>query len=338
MTENNLQGLVVVDEEFSDYQYGWNPYERPIGQLLNYGVLCVDKPAGPTSHEVVAWVRRILNIKKAGHSGTLDPMVTGLLPIGIGESTKALSTLLVGKKEYYAIARLHGPVETEKLTQVFNEFTGEIYQRPPQRSAVKRVTRTRTIYALEIMENDGTFLLLRVLCEAGTYVRKLIYDIGEVIGPGATMIELRRSQVSHLNEKNGLLRLHDLVNSVHFWKDKNDERKIRLAVKPVEYAVSHMKAVVIRDSAVDAICNGAKLAIPGVLKLSKDIVKEDTVCMYTLKGELIAIGTAEMSTVEIVEAEKGIAFLTDRVIMQLGTYPRMWKKKDKAETSVAGKH
>jgi len=322
-----LQGLITIDEDLTNESYGHYPYKRPIEALLDYGIILLDKPSGPTSHEVVSWVRKMLEVDKAGHSGTLDPPVTGLLPVGLGEGTKALSLLLLGPKEYYAVARIHDPVSETKLKKVLSEFTGEIYQRPPQRSSVKRTIRTREIYNLELVEQIGKLILLRVLCQAGTYVRKLIYDMGEVLGPGATMIELRRTRVSDLSELDGLVRLHDLLEAVYEWKEEGREDKIRQLIKPIEFATSSLKAVVIRDSAVDAICHGAKLAVPGILQLSPDIVKGEIVCIYTLKKELVAIGEALMSTKEIEDASKGIAFSTKRVIMKAGTYPKLWHSK-----------
>lgn len=330
--ENRIfDNLVVIAEEIKDESLGSYPYQRSIAQLLDYGIIPIDKPAGPTSHEVVAWVRKILNIKKAGHSGTLDPPVTGLLPLGIGEGTKVLSTLLLGPKEYYAVARLHDNVDNSQLMNVLDEFTAEIYQKPPQRSSVRRETRIRKIHELELLERQGNLLLLRVLCQAGTYVRKLIYDIGEVLGPGATMVELRRTRVCHIAEDDGLVRLHDLAYAVRQFKDTGVEDNLRRLIKPVEYATTWMKGVIIRDSAVDAICHGAQLAIPGVLRIASDIAKNDKVAIYAPKGELVAIGEAQISTQEISNAERGIAFITKRVILRAGTYPRLWKKKTEAE-------
>jgi tRNA pseudouridine synthase B (EC 4.2.1.70) len=326
-----LSGLISIDDDVTDERYGYHPFSRPIDVLLDYGIVCIDKPAGPTSHEIVAWVKRILNISRAGHSGTLDPLVTGLLPIGLGEATKALITLLMGPKEYYAIARLHTDTSISKIESVIKEFIGDIYQKPPQRSSVKRETRVRRIYELELLESHGRLLLLRVLCQAGTYVRKLIYDIGEVLGTGASMVELRRTRVSTLSESD-MVRLHDLYDAYIQWKEENREDKIRSLIKPIEYALKHIKAVVVRDSAVDALCHGAQLAVPGIVRLSKDIAKGDLVGVYTLKGELIALAEAVMSSKEIVESDKGIAFSLKRVIMKANTYPKMWKRKESYES------
>ncbi|MEM3001363.1 MAG: RNA-guided pseudouridylation complex pseudouridine synthase subunit Cbf5 [Candidatus Nitrosocaldus sp.] len=319
-----LGNLLSIDDDVTDEHYGYHPFSRPIDVLLDYGLIALDKPAGPTSHEVVAWVKRILAVEGAGHSGTLDPPTTGLLPIGLGEATKALTVLLLGPKEYYAIARLHASMPSRTIHDVISQFRGDIYQRPPQRSSVKREVRVRRIYELEVLEEHGRLLLLRVLCQAGTYVRKLIYDIGEVLGSGASMVELRRTRVSMLDEDD-MVRLHDLYEAYMLWKEKGEEGKLRSMIKPIEYALRHVKAVVIRDSAVDSICHGAQLAVPGVLRLSKDIRKGDLVGIYTLKGELVALAEAMMSTDEIAEADKGIAFTLKRVIMKPNTYPKAWK-------------
>ncbi len=193
MTLKQLQNLVTIDQDLTNDEYGTYYDKRTVKQLLNYGLIILNKPPGPTSHETVAWTKRILKIPKAGHSGTLDPQVSGVLPLGLGEGTKALEVLLYGPKEYHALGRLHSMPSKEKLDEVLNQFTGEIYQKPPQRSSVLRRTRIRNIYELELLEQKDRLFLIRVLCEAGTYIRKLIYDIGEILGPGATMIELRRT-------------------------------------------------------------------------------------------------------------------------------------------------
>jgi len=324
--------LIEIAQEETDAKYGCAPENRNIKQILDYGLIPLDKTEGPTSHEVVAWVRRVLKVKKAGHSGTLDPPATGLLPIGLGEATKALSVLLLGPKEYVAVARLHDPVDDASLKRVIKEFTGEIFQRPPQRSSVKRVTRTRTIYELEVLEQQGRLLILRVNCESGTYVRKLVYDIGEVFGCGATMVELRRTKVSNLSEKEGFVRLHELADACYDY-EKGDDSKLKKMILPIEYGMKTIPSIVIRDSAVGAICNGAKLAIPGILKISGNIAKGDVIGIYTLKGEIVALAQASMNSAEIKSQQKGIAAEPNRVIMKQGTYPKMWKSKPKEEVS-----
>jgi H/ACA ribonucleoprotein complex subunit 4 len=330
-----LENLVRVDDDVTNDNYGHYPDKRPIESLLYYGLVLVDKPAGPTSHEVVAWVKRILEIEKAGHSGTLDPGATGLLPMGLGEGTKALSVLLLGPKEYYALARLHAHVSQEKLRKTMQEFTGEIFQRPPQRSSVKRVTRMRTVYEFDYLDEYDRLVLMRILCQAGTYIRKIIYDIGEVLSPGATMVELRRTRVSNLSEQgDGLVRLHDLADAYHRFKEGKDETKIRRLVKPIERCLEGIRAVTIRDTAVDALCHGAPLAVPGVIAVPADIRVGELVGVYSLKGEVVGLAQAAMTKDEIEQSARGVAFVMKRLIMKPGTYPKAWRTKGEQATNV----
>jgi len=330
-----LEKLVKVDDDVTNDNYGHYPDKRPIESLLQYGLVLVDKPAGPTSHEVVAWVKRVLEIEKAGHSGTLDPGATGLLPIGLGEGTKALSVLLLGPKEYYALARLHSHVSDDRLRRVMQEFTGELYQRPPQRSSVRRVTRVRTVYEFDHKESYDRLVLMRILCQAGTYIRKIIYDIGEVLSPGATMIELRRTRVSNLLEReSGLVRLHDLADAFQRYKESKDDEKLRRLVVPIERCLEGIRAVTVRDTAVDALCHGAPLAVPGVVALPEDMRVGELVGVYTLKGEIVGLGQAAMTKQEIEKNARGIAFAMKRIIMKPNTYPKAWRSKGEQAVNV----
>jgi len=328
LTLKQLENLTVIDQDITNKDYGTYYDKRSFEQLLQYGLILLDKPPGPTSHETVAWLKRILKIPKAGHSGTLDPQVSGVLPMGLGDGTKALEVLLYGPKEYHAIGRLHSLPSPEKLKKVLEEFTGELYQKPPQRSAVLRQTRTRTIYELELLEQKERLMVLRVLCEAGTYIRKLIYDIGEILGPGATMIELRRTRVHQFNENSKLVTLHELANAYSLWTEKKDDSKLKELIRPIEHVFSEIKSVVIRDSAVDALCHGAQLAIPGILEVSTDLKKEDLVAIYTQKGEIVALAKTLLSLEDIKEKTKGYAFETKRIIMSPNTYPKRWRTKE----------
>jgi H/ACA ribonucleoprotein complex subunit 4 len=325
MVLKQLQNLRVIDQDVTNDSYGTYCEKRTVEQLLNYGFILLDKPNGPTSHETVAWIKKILNIPKAGHSGTLDPMVSGVLPIGLGEATKALIVLLLGPKEYHALGRLHTLPSNEKLEAVLKQFTGKIYQKPPQRSSVSRQTRIRSVYEIEVVEQKERLILMRILCEAGTYIRKIFYDIGEVLGQGATMIELRRTRVSQFSEESNLVKMHDLVDAYAMWKEKGDDSKLLRILMPIEYALSEIKSVVIRDSAVDALCHGAQLAIPGILEISHGLAKGDLVGIYTQKGEIVALAEAILSESEIVENTKGFAFQLKRIIMAPNTYQKNWR-------------
>jgi H/ACA ribonucleoprotein complex subunit 4 len=320
-----LDNLLTISESETDDKYGFYPFERPMNTLFDYGLVLIDKPPGPTSHEIASWVKRILNIQKSGHSGTLDPGATGLLPMGLGEGTKALSILLLGPKEYFSLARVHSNFKREIVEKILLEFHGDIFQRPPQRSSVKRMTRIRRIHELEYVEDHDRLILLRILCQAGTYIRKLIYDIGEVLGSGATMVELRRTRVSNFIERDGLVKLHDLYNAYYMYKEKKDEEKIRTLIRPVEICLSDIPSVIIRDTAVDALCHGAPLAIPGITQISSNIQKSDLVGIYTLKGEIVGLAHSLMTSDDIISQKSGISFNMKRLIMKPNTYPKGWK-------------
>jgi H/ACA ribonucleoprotein complex subunit 4 len=326
MSFSNFDQLINLSDEVASPDFGYYPEKRPLNLLLNYGIVLLDKPAGPTSHEVVAWIKRILNLPKAGHSGTLDPGATGLLPIGLGDATKALGVLLLGPKEYFAVARLHTKEDESVVRNVLTNFLGEIYQRPPQRSSVRRATRIRSIYELDLMEHENNLLLLRILCQAGTYVRKLIYDIGEVLNCGATMLELRRTRVSDFAEINQpFSRLHDIVEAFQIYRETGEENLLRAVVKPVEECLKSVSSVIIKDSAVDALCHGAQLAVPGIVAFDRNLEIGQLVGIYTLKRELVGLGESLMNADSIRQTSKGIAFSMNRLIMRPGTYPKCWK-------------
>lgn len=318
----------VKSEDTSDQKSGIRPEERSIQDYIQKGVINLDKPAGPTSHEVTSWVKKILELEKAGHSGTLDPNVTGLLPVMLGHATKAVDALLTAGKEYICLMKLHTQVPEKELKRVLGEFTGEIYQKPSIISAVKRETRIRNIYYLELLEAEDKNVLFRAGCEAGTYIRKLCHDMGMAMGTGAHMQELRRSKSGPFREDDTMITLHDLKDAYVEWKENGSEAILRKVILPMERALSHLPKLVIRDNAVDALCHGAGLAAPGVLTVESDIEKGDLVAIFTQKGEAVSFGLAQMKTLDILKAATGIVVTTDRVFMEPGTYPKGWKAKE----------
>jgi len=321
-TEN--KDLFLVKEESStDEAYGFYPFNRPIDDYIRNGIVCIDKPSGPTSHEVVVWVRKILEVSKTGHAGTLDPKVTGVLPVLIENATKLVRFLQTSDKEYVALMRLHSDVSSESIRQAFELIRGKIYQRPPLKSAVKKRIRVREIYEIEILEIDGRDVLFRVRCEAGTYIRKLCSDLGEIIGSGAHMQELRRTKTGVFMEKDAFT-LHDLLDAFKIFQESGDETFLREIIRPMEVAVKDLKKVIIKDTAVDAICHGADLSAKGICFIQRGIRRGDTVAIFTLKNEIVALGEALVSSQEMLEARSGIMIETNRVIMERGVYPKVW--------------
>ncbi len=325
--EVHRKWLIKVEDEETSPDYGVLPFERPIQEYIRKGVVALDKPPGPTSHEVVAWIKRMFNLSKAGHGGTLDPKVTGVLPVAFEEATKIIGYVTHTGKEYVCIMQLHDRVDEHKLRSVLNMFVGKIYQRPPLRSSVKRSLRVKTIYDIKLLEYRDRFVLFKVYCEAGTYIRKICHDIGLILGVGAHMRELRRTKSGPFSEDKGLVRLQELSEALYRWREEGKEDLLRKYIMPMEYAISHLPKIVIRDTAVDAIAHGAHLAVPGIVRLHEGIKKGDLVAILTLKGELVALGVDELSSEEIMKLRKGIAVRIKRVIMKPGVYPQAWKKR-----------
>ncbi|MDI6643616.1 MAG: RNA-guided pseudouridylation complex pseudouridine synthase subunit Cbf5 [Methanobacteriaceae archaeon] len=318
------QFLIKAESE-SDPSYGSLPSERPIEEHINKGVINLDKPPGPTSHEIDSWVKKILNVEKTGHGGTLDPRVTGVLPIGINQSTRVIQLLLEAEKEYVCLMRIHQKVAESRIREVLNEFQGKIFQTPPIKAAVKRELRVRNIYYVKLLEIHNQDVLFRIGCEGGTYIRKYCHDIGEALGCGAHMAELRRTKAGPFKEDETLITLQDLTDAYYWWKKEDNPEYIRKYILPMESAVEHLPKIIIRDSAVDAICHGADLASGGITSLQDDIKKDETVAILTLKGELVASGKSLYNSKEIYKKNKGIVIDIKKVFMEPGTYPKMWK-------------
>jgi len=222
--------------------------------------------------------------------------------------------------------RLHSDIPEKQVKKVLEEFQGPLYQRPPVRSSVKRQLRTRTIYYNNFLEMDNRNVLFRVGCEAGTYIRKLCYDIGEVLGSGAHMQELRRTRVGPFTEDDSLVTLHDISYLFSKWQETKDEQHLRKFVYPMEKALELIPKIIVRDSAVDALCHGAHLTAPGVLSLESGIKIGDTVAAFTQKGEAITIAEATVSSEKMLKMDHGFVAKTKRVMMPRGMYPKMWRK------------
>ncbi|MBN1357220.1 RNA-guided pseudouridylation complex pseudouridine synthase subunit Cbf5 [Candidatus Bathyarchaeota archaeon] len=318
--------LLVKAEGTTNPKHGHKPSERPAAEYIRYGVINLDKPAGPTSHEVAAWSKKILHLQSIGHGGTLDPKVTGVLPITLEDSTKIVQALLHSGKEYVCVMKLHGDAEETRVKQILEEFQDQIYQRPPLRSSVKRQLRTRRIYYIDFHEMNGRNVLFTVGCEGGTYIRKLCYDIGEILGVGAHMQELRRTRAGPFVEtSNSKVTLHDVAYWFGEWEEQKDEKLLRKIIQPMETALALIPKIVVRDSAVDALCHGANLTAPGVLSAETGIQKGSMIAVLTLKGEAVALAQAILSTDEIMDLKRGTVATLQRVVMPRGTYPKVWK-------------
>lgn len=301
--------------------HGCPPDKRSIQELINSAVINLNKPEGPTSHMVSGYVKEVAGVAKAGHSGTLDPHVTGVLPIGFGRATRILEFLLLEKKEYVAVMRVHKSISDDQRSAVIKQFLGEIDQLPPIRSAVKRQWRKRNIYELSVLEVSGNDILIKVGCQAGTYVRKLIHDMGQALGVGAHMAELVRTQVGPFSHKE-MITIQELRDAFWYYKEQNNEKYLRTLLHPMEFAISHLPRIWVTDGAIESLCHGAPLAVPGIAKLDDTIEKNATVAILSQKNELVCVGTMQMDAAHILKAEKGIAAICKKTLMEPGTYPR----------------
>ncbi len=312
--------IIVKKDAKTDERMGCIPEERKTDEIVNYGVVNINKPQGPTSHQVSDYVQKILHIDKAGHSGTLDPHVHGVLPVALGRATRIVQGLLTSGKEYVGIMHLHKEIEEQKLNEAIKKyFVGKIRQLPPIKSSVKRQERTREVYYFNILEKEGQDALFIVGCQAGTYIRKLIHDLGQRLRIGAHMQELRRTKAGPFREDT-LCTLQDLADAFHFYKNEGNEKFMRKIIQPIESAVVHLPKIWVFDTTIDTLCHGANLNIPGISKLNTGISENDTVAIMSLKEELVALGTAKANSETILSNEKGIAAKTDKVFMLPGTY------------------
>jgi predicted rRNA pseudouridine synthase len=300
---------------------------EPIHLWNHAGIIVIDKPRGPSSHQVAAWVGKMLGCQ-VGHAGTLDPQVSGVLLIMLGNAVRLAPLLLQHDKEYVCLMRLHGDVDKTRIEQTGAEFTGRLYQRPPRKSAVKRVLRIRTIQKLDILDSEGRLVLFRIQCDAGTYIRSLCHHMGLALGVGAHMVELRRTRSGAFSEKE-MYTLHDVQDACVAAKD-GDYTAVSSMILSVDAAVPDLPTVVVRDTAIDAICRGAVLAGVGVISCD-EFKKDQTVAILSQKKEFICLGRALVPSGSFKPGETGLVIAPTTVFLPPGTYPRGWTKSDKKE-------
>ena len=312
---------LIKDEEETDENFGKRPEERNIEELIENCLILVDKHSGPTSHQISLWIKEIFKARKVAHIGTLDPKVTGLLPVLLNDGVKCAVLFQKLYKEYVGVMHMHKDFDLDLLKKIIEQkFVGKITQIPPKKSAVARKPRIREVVFFNILEVEGRDVLFHTKVEAGTYIRKLVDDIGKAYGVGAHMTELRRIKVGGFDEKNShpLLKIKD---AYEFWKN-GDEKLLKEILIPIEYAIDHVKKVFVKDSAIPSLCNGAPLFPVGISRLQEDIKEGEMVAVMSLKNELVAIGIAKMNSKKMYESKKGIAVRIDRVIMKKGIYPQ----------------
>jgi H/ACA ribonucleoprotein complex subunit 4 len=250
------------------------PDERSVPELLAFGVCNLDKPPGPSAHQVAAWARDLADdalaaagadesVDRAAHAGTLDPKVTGCLPLMLGDATRLAQAFDDADKEYVTVLELHRPPPAD-LEGTIEEFEGPLLQKPPRKSAVSRRLRTRTVHELDLLEREDRHALLRIECEAGTYVRKLCHDLGLALGTGANMGDLRRTATGTFDDTD-LVTLHDYIDALAVWREDGHEGPLREIAQPAERTLTHLPRVTVAESAARQVATGAPVYAPGVL-------------------------------------------------------------------------
>ena len=250
----------VKTNHFTPLPCGYSPTKRPIDILKHYGVINLDKPSNPSSHEVVAWIKQILEVQKTGHSGTLDPKVTGCLIVCIENATRLVKAQQSAGKEYVGVFKLHqSEPKVEKIERALEQLTGACFQRPPLISAVKKELRVRTIYDLKLVEYDEKrdLGIMWISCEAGTYVRTLCVHLGYLLGGGSHMQELRRVRSGALKEDETMVTMHDVLDAQWYFKHTNNEEYLRRVIMPLEILLLSYPRIVVKDTSINAVCYGA---------------------------------------------------------------------------------
>ena len=304
--------------------------EIPISELLARSYVIIDKPAGPTSHQVSAYVKDIVGAEITGHTGTLDPNVTGVLPVALSRSTKMIMGLINAGKEYVCYMFVHKALDEAQIRSVCQSFVGQITQLPPVKSAVKREERQRSIYYLNILEIDGQHVLFKVGCEAGTYIRKLCTDIGDKLGCGAHMQQLVRTKAGPFSTQH-MVTLQDFQDAFIAYSQNGDETRLRSMLVPVEQSLSHLRKVFVFDTAAVRLVHGATLLVPGVLMCDQYISQKETVVVYDIHGKLVGIGEAQMDGGSILSESKGVCVVMKRIFATLSDYGIVQEPKVKSD-------
>jgi H/ACA ribonucleoprotein complex subunit 4 len=248
--------------------------QKTINELLEFGIINFDKPAGCTSFDVVDFVREKLKLRKASHFGTLDPMVTGVLPIALNRAVKLTGFFIGEDKEYVGMMRIHEDISLDKIKKIVKEkFIGKIIQLPPVKSRVKRQEREREIKKFELLEKDGKNISFRVECQGGTYIRKLVHDLGEALEIGAHMIKLRRIRAGIFNVTNS-------ITKKEF--EKNIGENLKKIIIPAEIISKVYPVVEVKKEFVEKILHGAPIDYKFLIK-KKDFKKEEIICIFCKK-------------------------------------------------------
>jgi len=262
-------------------------FSREIEDLVHFSVINVNKPSGMRSNEVDKKIGKIFNVKRVGHAGTLDPKASGVLLVAIDEATKILRFLMESDKEYEGIMYLHRDVNYEKLRSVIDEkFTGLITQIPPLKSRVSRKPRQRKVYFFEVLRKEGKNVFFRTRVEAGTYIRKLVHDIGEGVGCGAHLRYLTRTRSGKFDISNSKT-IDEIERAYEKWR-MGDASEIKNILIPIE-DVLEIPKLKIKWEKILRILKGGPVRRQDIIG-DFEIKVGSNVGLFTPEGEMLGLG------------------------------------------------
>ncbi len=303
---------------------GTLPDERTVEQRLAGGFILLDKPAGPTSHQVAAWARDLFGLERLGHGGTLDPFATGVLPLMAGKAMKVTKKILNHKKSYICVFRFAQEVTDEDLQAAMVRLTGRVYNVPPEVSAVKVQVRTRKIFAFEQLDRAGNDMIARVHCEAGTYIRTMARDLGLLLNMKVQLKELRRD-MSGVFTLDDCVTLQELADAVWLWKECDRPEALIRVIHPIEKLLLDLPSATVKDSAAAALAHGAPLLRPGLVNIAAGVASGKEIYVQTLKNEAVGVVTLTANTDDIASMTEGEVARPSMVLMDGDLYPRRWK-------------
>ena len=257
--------------------------KKTLKELLEFSIINIDKPSGPTSFSVDLIIKNALNLKKASHFGTLDPMVTGVLPVALSRACRLMPYFIGKTKTYIGIMRIHEEISEKKLNEEIKNFIGKITQLPPVKSRVKREERQREIYRFEILEvseNKKDILFLAEV-EAGTYIRKLVSDLGEKI-QGAHMLELRRIQASLFKEAESYT-IYEFLKAVEEYKKAKNEEPLREMLIPGEIISKVLPIFQVKKQYINKLYHGSPLFKEYIdnLEKAKEVNLDEKIAVFS---------------------------------------------------------
>ena len=316
---------IQLGDKSKPSNHGIDPENLSIEQRLASGFILLDKPPGPTSHQIASWVRDLLGLERLGHGGTLDPFATGVLPLMAGKSMKLTKGILKTDKTYIAVLKFAQETNAEALNDVIDKLTGRIYNVPPEISAVKVQVRTRKIYSFELIESTSKQAIVKIACEAGTYIRTIARDMGLLLGYNVELKELRRENSGRFNLMD-CVTLQEIADAVWLWKECDNSTALEKIIHPTEKLLLDKPYIIVKDSAASALCHGAPLLRPGLIEVSDKLSSGLEVAAFTSKNEVVGIVKMSKGFTEISNDTSGEIGKPVMILMEQERYPPQWNK------------